>query len=107
MASARIRLASAIPRRPISLVCESRRQSSRSGWRSWSCSATVHIFPGGCDGHPAGSIGPMAEVVIVDAVRTPVGKRNGGLSTVHPAELLGNAVTALVDRTGVDPGDVG
>ena len=49
----------------------------------------------------------MAEVVIVDAVRTPVGKRNGGLSTVHPAELLGNALTALVDRTGVDPGDVG
>jgi len=49
----------------------------------------------------------MADVVIVDAVRTPVGKRNGGLSTVHPAELLGNALTALVDRTGVDPGDVG
>jgi acetyl-CoA C-acetyltransferase len=49
----------------------------------------------------------MAEVVIVDAVRTPVGKRNGGLSTVHPAELLGNALSALVDRTGVDPGDVG
>ncbi|HET6915221.1 MAG TPA: steroid 3-ketoacyl-CoA thiolase [Acidimicrobiales bacterium] len=49
----------------------------------------------------------MAEVVIVDAVRTPVGKRNGGLSTVHPAELLGNALTALVDRTGVDPGQVG
>ena len=49
----------------------------------------------------------MAEVVIVDAVRTPVGKRNGGLSTVHPAELLGNALTALVDRTRVDPGAVG
>ena len=49
----------------------------------------------------------MADVVIVDAVRTPVGKRNGGLSTVHPAELLGTALTALFDRTGVDPGAVG
>src|SRR5215469_5711482 len=45
----------------------------------------------------------MAEVVIIDAVRTPVGRRNGGLSTVHPADLLGVALTALIDRTGVDP----
>ena len=49
----------------------------------------------------------MPEVVIIDAVRTPVGRRNGGLSTVHPAELLGTALTALVDRTGVDPATVG
>ena len=49
----------------------------------------------------------MAEVVIVDAVRTPVGRRNGGLSTVHPAELLGTALTALIERTGVDPAAVG
>ncbi|HVA74084.1 MAG TPA: steroid 3-ketoacyl-CoA thiolase [Acidimicrobiales bacterium] len=49
----------------------------------------------------------MAEVVIVDAVRTPVGKRNGGLATVHPAELLGTALTALFDRAGVDPAAVG
>jgi acetyl-CoA C-acetyltransferase len=49
----------------------------------------------------------MAEVVIVDAVRTPVGKRNGGLAGVHPAELLGNALTALFERTGVDPAEVG
>lgn len=49
----------------------------------------------------------MAEVVIVDAVRTPVGKRNGGLSTVHPAELLGTALTALFQRTGADPASVG
>lgn len=49
----------------------------------------------------------MPEVVIVDAVRTPVGRRNGGLSTVHPAELLGTAFTALIDRTGIDPGQVG
>ncbi|MGH9115023.1 MAG: steroid 3-ketoacyl-CoA thiolase [Acidimicrobiales bacterium] len=48
----------------------------------------------------------MAEVVIVDAVRTPVGRRNGGLSTVHPADLLGTALTALMERTGIDPADV-
>src|SRR5579859_3710107 len=49
----------------------------------------------------------MPDVVIVDAVRTPVGRRNGGLSTVHPADLLGTALTALVERTGIDPAAVG
>jgi acetyl-CoA C-acetyltransferase len=49
----------------------------------------------------------MAEVVIVDAVRTPVGKRNGGLAGVHSADLLGTALTALFERTGVDPEEVG
>src|ERR1700740_55043 len=49
----------------------------------------------------------MAEVVIIDAVRTPVGRRNGGLSTVHPADLLGTALTELMARTGIDPGQVG
>ncbi|HET6963306.1 MAG TPA: steroid 3-ketoacyl-CoA thiolase [Acidimicrobiales bacterium] len=49
----------------------------------------------------------MPEVVIIDAVRTPVGRRNGGLSTVHPAELLGTALQALVARTGIDPSEVG
>ncbi len=49
----------------------------------------------------------MTDVVIVDAVRTPVGKRNGGLSTLHSADLLGVALTALFDRTDVDPTEVG
>jgi acetyl-CoA C-acetyltransferase len=49
----------------------------------------------------------MPEVVIVDAIRTPVGRRNGGLSTVHPAELLGTALKALIGRTGIDPAEVG
>ncbi|MGC8511555.1 MAG: steroid 3-ketoacyl-CoA thiolase [Acidimicrobiales bacterium] len=49
----------------------------------------------------------MSEVVIVEAVRTPVGRRGGGLSTVHPADLLGNALQGLFDRTGVDPSLVG
>ena len=45
----------------------------------------------------------MPEVVIVEAVRTPVGKRNGGLSTLHPAETLGVVKQAVLDRAGVDP----
>ena len=49
----------------------------------------------------------MSNVVIVDAVRTPIGRRNGGLSTVHPAELLGSVQKALIDRTGIDPAQVG
>lgn len=47
------------------------------------------------------------DVVIVDAVRTPVGKRNGGLSTVHPIDLLGAVQTAVVERAGIDPAAVG
>ena len=45
----------------------------------------------------------MAEAYIVDAVRTPVGKRGGGLAHVHPADLGAAAITALVTRTGIDP----
>jgi acetyl-CoA C-acetyltransferase len=40
---------------------------------------------------------------IVDAVRTPVGRRGGGLAAVHPADLGAASISALVDRTGVDP----
>jgi len=42
-------------------------------------------------------------VVIVEAVRTPVGRKNGGLSTLHPAELLGLVQKEVVRRTGIDP----
>jgi len=45
----------------------------------------------------------MAEVVIIDAVRTAVGRRNGGLSTVHANDLLGTVQRAVLDRTGVAP----
>ncbi|KAA1431042.1 thiolase family protein [Mycolicibacter arupensis] len=45
----------------------------------------------------------MAEAVIVEAVRAPVGKRNGGLSGVHPAELSAQVLNGLVTRAGVDP----
>ena len=45
----------------------------------------------------------MSEAYIVDAVRTPTGRRGGSLSQVHPADLGAAAITALLDRTGVDP----
>src|SRR5205807_89416 len=48
----------------------------------------------------------MPEAYIVDAVRTPVGKRGGGLSQVHPADLGAHVLRALVERTGVDPATV-
>ena len=48
----------------------------------------------------------MAEAYIVEAVRTPVGRRKGGLSAAHPADLGAHVITALVERTGVDPSAV-
>ncbi|WP_296603859.1 steroid 3-ketoacyl-CoA thiolase [Nocardioides sp.] len=49
----------------------------------------------------------MPEAVIVEAVRTPVGRRYGVLAGLHPAELLGAAQTAVVARAGIDPATVG
>ena len=48
----------------------------------------------------------MSEVYIVDAIRTPIGKRGGALSGVHPIDLGAHVVKALVERTGIDPSDV-
>jgi len=48
----------------------------------------------------------MSEAFIVDAVRTPVGKRGGSLSQIHPADLGAHTLGALMDRTGIDPGVV-
>ncbi|MGA4838591.1 acetyl-CoA C-acetyltransferase [Streptomyces sp. G45] len=48
----------------------------------------------------------MAEAYIVEAVRTPVGKRGGGLAAVHPADLGAHVLTALMERSGVDPAAV-
>jgi acetyl-CoA acyltransferase len=45
----------------------------------------------------------MREAVVVEAVRTAVGKRNGGLAEVHAADLSAVVLNALVDRTGLDP----
>ena len=43
------------------------------------------------------------DVVIVEAVRTPVGRRNGSLAGAHPADLLSTALSAVIARSGVDP----
>jgi acetyl-CoA C-acetyltransferase len=48
-----------------------------------------------------------SNVVIVDAVRTPIGRRGGGLSSMHPADLLGLVQSALVQRVGIDPAEIG
>ena len=45
----------------------------------------------------------MAEAYLVDAVRTPVGRRGGGLAGAHPADLGAHVIQALLARTGVDP----
>src|SRR5277367_2311179 len=43
------------------------------------------------------------EAYIVEAVRSPVGRRGGALSQVHPADLGAHVLTALVERSGIDP----
>jgi len=48
----------------------------------------------------------MGTAVIVEAARTPVGKRGGALAGLHPAEILGGIQVALLDRAGVDPSAV-
>ena len=48
----------------------------------------------------------MAEAYLVEAVRSPVTRRGGGLSTVHPADLGAHVLTALMTRSGVDPAAV-
>ncbi len=48
----------------------------------------------------------MRDAVIVEAVRTPVGKRNGGLSGVHPVDLSAHVLEVLAGRSGIDPGVV-
>ena len=48
----------------------------------------------------------MRDAVIVGAARTPVGRRSGGLSGMHPVDLSGLGARGLADRTGFDPADV-
>ena len=49
----------------------------------------------------------MTEIVLVEAVRTPVGRRGGGYAGTHPVELLATVQKELIDRAGVDPAEVG
>ena len=46
----------------------------------------------------------MFNAVIVDAIRTPLGRRNGKLKDWHPVDLMAETMNALVERTGIDPG---
>lgn len=48
----------------------------------------------------------MSEAYLVDAVRSPVGRRGGGLADMHPADLGGQVIASLLDRVGVDPAAV-
>ncbi|MGX1269350.1 hypothetical protein RKD18_002544 [Streptomyces phaeoluteigriseus] len=48
----------------------------------------------------------MAEASVVEAVRTPVGRRGGGLAGVHPADLGAHVLKELVARSGIDPAAV-
>ena len=48
----------------------------------------------------------MRDAVIVEAVRTPIGRRNGGLAEVHPVDLSATVLDALLDRAGIDAGTV-
>jgi acetyl-CoA C-acetyltransferase len=50
--------------------------------------------------------GTTTQAYIIDAVRTPVGRRGGGLAATHPADLGAHVIKALLDRTGVDPSHV-
>jgi acetyl-CoA C-acetyltransferase len=47
-----------------------------------------------------------SDIVIVDAVRSPIGRRGGGLSTMHPADLLATVLDALVERVGIAPSEI-
>ena len=49
----------------------------------------------------------MSEIVIVEAVRSPVGRRGGDQANIHPADLLSEVQTALIERSGVDPASIG
>jgi acetyl-CoA C-acetyltransferase len=48
----------------------------------------------------------MAEAYIIDAIRTPIGRKKGSLAEVHPADLGAHPIKALVERTGIDAGAV-
>jgi acetyl-CoA C-acetyltransferase len=50
--------------------------------------------------------GGMAEAYIVEAVRTPVGRKGGGLAAVHPSDLAGHVITEVLRRAGADPAAV-
>src|SRR4051794_1264638 len=51
--------------------------------------------------------GAADDVVIIEAVRSPIGRRGGSLSTIHSADLLASVQKELIERSGIDPVEVG
>jgi len=48
----------------------------------------------------------IREAVVIEAVRTPIGKRNGSLKDLHPVDMLAEVLKEVVNRAGVDPGQI-
>jgi acetyl-CoA acyltransferase len=48
----------------------------------------------------------IREAVVIEAVRTPIGKRNGSLKDLHPVDMLAEVLKEVVNRAGVDPGHI-
>ena len=48
----------------------------------------------------------MPAAVIVEAVRTPIGKRGGAFADLHPVDLAAHVMRALAERTGINPADI-
>src|SRR3954465_9310358 len=69
----------------------------------------VRSCPESRSDHEGAAVPELSEndVVIVEAVRAPLGRRNGALATVHPADLLGLVQRAPLERAGIDPRAVG
>ena len=86
-------------------VCSlSRRRAARSRVGVRFESRHRHVADCNLPTHQRGSVMPTA--VIVDAIRTPLGRRNGKLKDWHPVDLAAETLKALIDRTGIDPGIV-
>ena len=99
-------LGDVLPGEPIfglRIVQEANRQQIRATW-------VVGQFAIGLAGYDiSSSIDESAaptEVVIIDGVRTPIGRFGGGLSSVRPDDLLAHTYEALVERTGIDPATI-
>src|SRR4051812_25960911 len=69
--------------------------------------STPPTIDGGTASIPVWDDRAMSEALIVDAVRTPIGRYGGALSGVRPDDLAAKTIEAAVERTGLDPTDIG
>ncbi len=88
--------------------CEHRTASSRTLGQPSACygDGSILFAPGGHEERGTHERGNRQRAYIVDAVRTPVGKRGGCFAATHPADLGAAALSALIDRSGIDPAAV-